>query len=360
MNIKYFIFILFMLSSTLLPAQTAATKMKWNVLTPIPDTMGFAGAYIATTDDFLLVMGGANFPDGRAPWDGGKKTWTNKIFALTDKQGNWTSLGHLPIPMGYGAVTSFQNSIFIAGGSNEEGHLSSAFKLTWQENRWHIEDLPKLPFQLANCSSVRIGSLWYIVGGIKFPDSPTAESVCWRMDLTATDKGWEVCPPIPGEGRMLPVVAEGKGNLVVLSGVSLQDGKRQYLQDAYVLDDNMRWSRIADLPESVAAAPSPAWFDCKSNNLFVFGGDNGVLANQDLKHNHPGFSNRILTYDFGMDLWHYSADKIIISEKQQHEKTWVPVTTGTAYWAGGIILPSGEIRPGIRTPQVLWGTIKQD
>ncbi|WP_136902669.1 galactose oxidase [Sphingobacterium olei] len=360
MNIQYFIFILFMLSSTLLPAQTAEVKIKWKTLSPIPDTMGFAGAYITATDDFLLVMGGANFPDGIAPWDGGKKVWTNKIFALKDKQGNWISLGHLPIPMGYGAVTSFQNDVFVAGGSNEDGHLSSVYKLTWKENRWQIENLPSLPFQLANCSSVRIGSLWYIVGGIKLPDSPTAESICWRMDLTKIDKGWEICPPIPGEGRMLSVVADGGGSLVVLSGVSLKDGKRKYLQDAYILDDHTRWSRIVDLPESVAAAPSPAWYDRKSNKLFVFGGDNGELANQDLKHDHPGFSNRILTYNFEEALWHYNVDKIIISEKQQHGKTWVPVTTGTANWAGGIVLPSGEIRPGIRTPQVLWGTIKLD
>lgn len=360
MNIHQFTFILFMLSTTLLPAQTTDVNFKWKTLPSIPDNMGFAGAYVATTDDFLLVMGGANFPDGIAPWDGGKKVWTNKIFALKDEQGHWASLGHLPIPMGYGAVTSFENSVYIAGGSNQKGHLSAVYKLTWKNSEWCVENLASLPFQLANCSSVRIDNFWYVVGGIKSPDSSTAESLCWRMDLTELAKGWEVCPPIPGEGRMLSVVANKGGSLVVLSGVSLTDGKRRYLQDAYVLEDNTRWSRIADLPESVAAAPSPAWFDHQSNSLFVFGGDNGSLANQDLKHDHPGFSNRIVAYNFATGLWNYKPDNIDTSGKPQTGKTWVPVTTGATYWAGGIVLPSGEIRPGIRTPQVIWGVIKQD
>ena len=322
--------------------------------------MGFAGAYIATTDDFLLVMGGANFPDGVAPWDGGKKVWTNKIFALKNPKESWTSVGHLPMPMGYGAVASFQNSVFVAGGSNQEGHLSSVYKLTWVGEKLHIDNLPNLPSAIANCSSVLIGNFWYIVGGINLPDSPTAEAICWRMNLAETAKGWEVCPSLPGEGRMLAVLGDINGKLAVLSGVSLRAGKRTYLRDAYLLENNDCWSKMTDLPESVAAAPGPAWFDHKSNNLIVFGGDNGALANQDLKHDHPGFSNRILMYNMEDGTWNYATNKIIISEKKQQEKTRAPVTTGTAYWAGGVVLPSGEIRPGTRTPQVLWGIINQD
>src|SRR5690606_8546781 len=108
-----------------------------------------------------------------------------------------------------------------------------------------------------------------------------ALSICWRLNLENTEKGWERCSNMPGDERMLAVVGDLNGKLVLASGVSLHDGKRTYLKDAYMFDYNDGWTKIADVPEAVAAAPNPAWFDKDSDRLLIFGGDNGELASKD-------------------------------------------------------------------------------
>ncbi len=360
MNFQRLLFILMIISPITLLSQKKQIEMKWTKLTNIPDQMGFAGAYVGVAHDHLVVMGGANFPDGLAPWDGGKKIWTNKIFVLKDIGDTWIEIGSLPDSMGYGAVASFQGNIFIAGGSNEHGHLANTYRLSFQEDDLQIRRLPDLPHPIANCASVCIGNYWYILGGIEFPDSKVATSICWRLDLDQVAKGWEQYPAIPGEGRMLSVAGDLNENLIVASGVSLHDGKRQYLRDAYILDTENTWRRIANLPESVAAAPGPAWFDRQSESLLIFGGDNGELASKDLRERHPGFSNNVLCYSPDENVWQYAVSKIGIAPQNQDDKIWAPVTTGAVFWKEGIVLPMGEIRPGVRTPQVLFGTLTQE
>jgi N-acetylneuraminic acid mutarotase len=45
----------------------------WGELPRIPDKFGFAGSFAGTANNALIVAGGANFPDGGAPWTGSKK-----------------------------------------------------------------------------------------------------------------------------------------------------------------------------------------------------------------------------------------------------------------------------------------------
>ena len=359
MNFHHLILLFLLLIPTLPMSHEKQTKISWTKLSPIPDKMGFAGAYVATLRDALVMMGGANFPNGKAPWDGGKKVWTDKIFMLEEKDSQWVMAGTLPEPMGYGAVASYRDAIYIAGGSNEQGHLSKTYRMTMDNGHFITERLPDLPYTIANCASILIDNYWYILGGIEFADSKSALNSCWRIDLDNIPQGWESCPDIPGEGRMLSVAGDLAGKLLLVSGVSLQDGNRKYLRDAYVLNMETGWQEIAALPESVAAAPNPAWYDSQTGSLLIFGGDNGDLASQDLRENHPGFSNRILCYQPISSTWKYTEDPIAVYSLYGDPKTWTPVTTGTIYWQGGIVLVSGEIRPGTRTSEVLFGVINQ-
>jgi len=259
------------------------------------------------------------------------------------------------VSMGYGAVTSYHDAIYIAGGSNAQGHLAQVYKMVWRDDHFINEQLPDLPHAIANCATIRIDKYWYILGGIEYPDSQQALNICWRLDLEQVKQGWEICPPVPGEGRMLAVAGDLDGKLIVTSGVSLHKGERTYQMDAYICDLN-GWRKVAGVPQSVAAAPNPAWFDSASGNLLIFGGDNGVLASKNLKEKHPGFSNKILYYRSDENTWQYTDHDI----KIVGEKTWAPVTTSSVFWKGGIVLPTGEIRPGIRSPQVLFGTFKKE
>lgn len=340
-----------MLISNAVVAQQLKVTWEWEYLAPIPDPIGYAGAYIGTVNDFLVVSGGANFPDGKAPWEGGKKVWTDRTFILTEKSGTWIEAKKLPQPMGYGATVSYRDKMYVAGGSDTNTHIDSVYEISWDAANKDLafRSLPKLPKPIANCSSVLIGNYWYILGGIISPAAKEAEKNCWRLDLHRPEQGWESISELPSPGRMLAVAGNRNGHLVLLSGVALQDGRRTYLKDAYQLDNQGKWSRLKDLPISVAAAAGPALYHPASSSLYVVGGDDGSLAQADLKHQHPGFSSHILQFD-GNDWLQHSEVKLSDSTK-----VWVPVTTGAIIWKGNYVLASGEIRPGIRSPKVLMG-----
>ena len=64
------LFLSFMLISTAGSAQITkkANQFAWGELPAIPDNFGFAGSFSGVSGDALIVAGGANFPDGGAPW----------------------------------------------------------------------------------------------------------------------------------------------------------------------------------------------------------------------------------------------------------------------------------------------------
>src|SRR5688572_18046733 len=64
-------------------------------LPPVPDPVGFAGAFAGVDGTRLVAGGGANFPDGKMPWEGGKKVWHDRLFALdlAAPETGWAEVG---------------------------------------------------------------------------------------------------------------------------------------------------------------------------------------------------------------------------------------------------------------------------
>jgi len=61
---------------------------------------------------------------------------------------------------------------------------------------------------------------------------------------------------------------------------------------------------------------------------------------------HPGFPASILSYNTVTDRWAEAGSLPL-------DGTFAPVTTPVVFWDGKAILPTGEIKPGVRSPQVL-------
>lgn len=315
----------------------------WSELSPIPDQIGFAGSFAGISNGTLLVAGGANFPDGGAPWTGSKKVWHEHIFALENPNGTWKLAGKLPRPLGYGASISWKGTLIIIGGSNEKGHYADVFQLKYNGGRIEKTDLPPLPTAIANTSGVLAGDVIYIAGGIERPDARNAGQNFWSLDLQAKKREWKVLKSWPGAGRMFAVTGAMGNDCYLFSGSELINGSRNYLKDAYSYNPQTGWKKIADLPASVAAAPSPAF--TLNQNLLVFGGDDGRLAADAavLKEKHPGFSTQVLNYNTFTDSWS------IVTKIPAP----APVTTSLTVWNGNVVIPGGEVRPAVRTPKVL-------
>lgn len=310
---------------------------------PLPDREGFAGPFAGVSNGALLVAGGANFP-ARRPWQGGTKVWYATVFVLEKPTGKWQVAGTLPRPLGYGVSVTHASGVVCVGGSDAQRHYPDAFRLDWRDGKLRTTALPALPRPFANGCGALVGDVLYLAGGQEKPDQPTASRAAWRINLAAKEPRWEAVDDCPGEGRMLAVAAGFDGAFWLAGGVRLVAGtggkrERQYLADVYRHDPAAGWKRVADLPHPVAAAPSPAPTDAAG--FFVLGGDDGAQVGV-APDRHRGFTRTILRYDAKADRWSAAG-----------EMAAPRVTVPCVAWGQAWVVPSGEVRPGIRSPAVL-------
>ena len=341
----------------------AKWRFNWSQLAPVPNAQGFAGSFAGISEGALIVAGGAQFRDGIRPWNGGVKIWDDRIWFLPEPFGQWKTGGRLPRPLGYGISLTTDEGLLCIGGSDSVDHHSDVFMLKLLVDTVVQKKLPPLPVALANACGAIVGRTVFVAGGLWSPQD-TCRSECWSLDLDDLLAGWIRQPPIPGGGRMLAMAGSMDGHFYVFGGVRLvrKDSsgslRRTYLRDAWVLDIDRGWHRLADLPWNLAAAPSPA-FDPGHSHLFLFGGDDGRLADSTpiLRDTHPGFRNEILAYASKTDQWQVVGRMPINRQPDvvtnPSLSTFAPVTTPSVVWNGRLILPGGEARPAVRTPRVL-------
>ena len=329
----------------MISAPLAKAGFEWTGLPALPDAHGFAGAFVGVSEGALLVAGGANFPDA-PPWEGGTKVWHDRIFVLATPDGPWHEAGRLPRPLGYGVAITTGEGVVCIGGSDASGHHTLVMRLRWNGSTVETEDLPPLPVPLANMAGALAGKAIHVIGGTTSPDDTEAS----KRHFAFEEGRWTELDPLPAAGRILPVAgARGRG-FYVFSGASLSADDagspvRTYLRDAWKFESGRGWKEIASLPRAVVAAPSPA-LTAGASHLLVPGGDDGSLADFQPRSEHPGFSREVLVYDTVTDTW--------AAAPPLPGALMAPVTTGTVEWKGGWAIPSGEVRPGIRSPQVLF------
>lgn len=356
----------FLYMHTITEAQSvshAKNTITWGELAPIPNQFGFAGSFAGTSNNTLIVAGGANFPDGGAPWTGSKKVWTDQIFVLEQPTGKWKLAGHLPQPMGYGVSISYQNKLICIGGGNAAGHSAAVLVLSYVNGKIVTEHWPGLPQPLANSCGAIVGHTIYLAGGLLHPDDKSTAHIFWAFDLNDPKKSiWKKLDTWPGPARMLSIAGSAHNRFFLFSGTDLEDkngaAHRRYLNDAYKFTPGKGWGKLADLPSPVVAAAGPA-YNMHNAELLIFGGDDGKLADvaATLKEKHPGFSTVVLSYHIATNTWANAftikTNKHADAATNPNGSLWAPVTTNSVMWNGSLVIPGGEVRPAVRTPRVL-------
>ena len=338
------------LTISLLTSLTLIAKAdNWSHLPPLPDKLGFAGSFAGVSNGALLVAGGANFPD-KKPWEGGAKVWTDAVYVLDRPDANWRLAGHLPHPLGYGVGVTYHDAVICAGGSDAKRHYADVFRLDYRDGKLTTTPLPPLPKTIANACGAIVGDTLYVAGGLESPDAKETLNTVYTIDLAQSPPRWAELYSWPGGGRMLAVAASSGGMFWVIGGADLvvgPDGKttRRYLKNVYNYGFKSRWQRAADLPWAVVAAPSPAPADISadSSGPYILGGDDGSQLTAS-PADHHGFERHILHYQTSTGKWLETG--LIPAD------TPAPVTTPCVKWQDRWVIPGGEIRPAIRTPQV--------
>ena len=318
--------------------------LKWRELPALPDQEGFAGPFAGTHNDVLVVAGGANFPT-KMPWEGGGKVWYDRVYLLESPSRNWREVGKLPRPLGYGLSISTADGVVCLGGSDANQHYQDCFRLRWQQGKLETANIPSLPKPCANACGALLDNTIYVAGGLESPTATETLTTFWSLDLSDTTAQWQQLEPWPGPARMLATAVVQGGSFFLCSGADLKtgaDGKavREYLRDAYRYEPKRGWKRIADLPRAAVAAPTPAPAYGEST-FFILGGDDGTLVDFKPPEKHPGFPKTILEYDIVSGRW-----------RNVGEMPVGHVTTSIVGWQDRWIMPTGEVRPGKRSPSV--------
>lgn len=360
---------LLILSFMIYSAGFSQSYLKWTQLPALPSPNGIGGAFAGISNGALLVAGGSNFSKGEAPWTGSKKKWLKNIWVLERPGGIWKVEGSLDKAVGYGASVSWKDGVICIGGNDADQCRRDVFMLRFINGKTTKERLPSLPYPVSNTAAVLINDVIFVCGGVKKPLSDIAERNFWALDMNAERRSWKILPSWPGPARMLSVTGAQDGALYLFSGVELRTAvagkeQRNYLKDAYKYIPGKAWKRIKDLPRAVAAAPGPALVGGQST-LLVLGGDDGKYFkdNSFLKEKHPGFSNKVLSYNTITDTWAV-ADTMLRRKRSNaierpEESIWAPVTTPLVMWNDQFVIPAGEIRPATRTSRVISGHFVQ-
>ncbi|MEA3461766.1 MAG: sodium:solute symporter, partial [Bacteroidota bacterium] len=339
-----------------------AGQIEWEKVTELPAINGkthpgLAGCFAGHHQGVLLIAGGANFPEG-PPWKGGKKRWHDVIYILhkdgTDRFSWSTSSVKLPSPLAYGVSVSTEKGVVCVGGNNQNHCFSEVIRLRYSiENRdVELDTLPSLPVAMAHMGGCLVGEDLYIAGGQQSMADPEATKRFFKLDLSKEGTGafrWEALKSWPGPSRAFPVMTvQGDGEtdcIYLFSGRDFGPGKETCaLSDGFKYNPLLKeWSCLTcdnDLQFPVMAGNAIS----AGNQHIVFpNGDDGTLYT-DLDE-HPGFTTDGIIYN-------------TITGAVQ-EAGGFPVsgalTAPLVEWDGEFYLISGEIRPGVRTPDILRG-----
>jgi N-acetylneuraminic acid mutarotase len=249
-----------------------------------------------------------------------------------------------------------------------------------------------MPEPLSFMAGALVGNTIYVAGGQHVMKNAIPSSAFWALDLSKRDRPgefkWTVLPTWPGAARVVPIAAGQRAangeELFLFSGRVQEAGKRsQILSDAYAFNPTTRsWRTLpkigGDAGASVMAGMAAP---VGSDEVLVFGGDRGDLfleleahdlaieasraklatatagertilerhieerlaAKRKIYGSHPGFGREVFAYDTLRDTW-----RVVTRSTVEPQ-----VTTFAVRWGDAIVIPSGEIRPGVRTPKIV-------
>ena len=379
--------LLIMPTTDALSQKKAMNHVEWKMAAQLHNTdgstsLGFAGAINGISNDVLIVTGGANFQD-KMPWEGGKKHYSKEIHVLQQCNDtySWNKKvqSTLPEPIAYCGSTSTDLGVVYVGGENENGLSNKAFILKWNASKNEVETkpLPYFPLAITNIGLTHIGNVVYAIGG----DEATKSSDLFLcLDLNSSHPEWKTLPKLPiALANSVAVVQKDKDgtSIYVIGGrTKTASGISDLHNTTFAFNIKKQiWESRANISDGKNTTNFSAGAGVSVGNHFIVivGGDNGavfhkietylsqiaqtnspeektkLIAEKNvLNTNHDGFYKGILLYDTLTNSWSKIGELPFLAH----------VTTTAAMWNDKIVLSNGEIKPGIRTPDVMLGTIK--
>ncbi|PQO24982.1 sodium:solute symporter [Blastopirellula marina] len=326
----------------------AETQLDWTQLPDLPSELGVAGPFAGISNDALIVAGGANFP--RPVWESNKQ-WVDAIHVLvrTSDGYSWKEGGTLPRPTAYGASVSTKLGVLCLGGNDTEDVFAEAYFLKWNGQKIETIACAPLPQPTVYAQAAMIGDTVYVACGQSKPELTSATSSLWSLDLSQPgspqDFQWKELPPLPGPTRAFAMVAAQHDGfhdaIYVMGGRRDANGQTEFLTDVWqFVPKTNTWHQRKDAPRAMMAGEA---IGVGQSHIFVLASaDESNWGKEDqLRDNHPGFPQEAFAYHTITDSW-----------ARIGETPACPVTTTAVRWGDSVILPSGEVRPRVRSPHI--------
>ena len=337
--------------------------------------IGVGAPFFGEHNGMVLLAGGSNFPD--VPLiKGGKKRYCGEIYALPPGGTNWLRAGRLSRPVAEGMSATTPRGIVCVGGSADGKITARSFLLTWDAARGQAVEtaLPDFPCGVRLGAAAAKDSRVYVMGGEYAEDLP---SDVWTLDLDAPQTGWRPLPALPGpKGRSLPAAFVQNGDqkktlLYVIGGYAKNaDGIIQSLADGFAYDLSQtpvsgQWRPVS--PARPEGSDAPAWpligsrcVTVGDQHVLVFGSPDAATYDDNQRkmasltgaareaqriayqsRTPAGWNRQVLVYHTVTDRWFALG-----------EVPFPPAVVGAVVKRadGSILLASGEVQPGIRTP----------
>lgn len=328
---------------------------------PVAEKHGSAGAFIGKVGDIVLIAGGSDFENAK-PWEGGVKSYFDKVWAVTDAGGRLSCREvedvRLPVPLGNGCAAGDGKTMFCIGGMNADGRSEDIFTLSGSLDDLKVRSFCSLPAGFVpNAAEYHKGYI-YIIGSRDGANS--------LLRLNVGSRQFKELAPCPGtlvtEGSCFVYQHNGREEAFYLIG-GRSSGPDGIFMESNVweyLPTHDTWNRKASFNDG--GKPLSLMYGSAvkygSAHILVFGGDDGVefLRRDSLGRDesrpeelveaflgHKGFSNKIFAYHTITDTW-TTLDSLDLS---------LPVVTTAVELNGKIIIPSGEARPGVRSEDII-------
>lgn len=329
----------------------SADMLQWSELPPLPDRLGVAGPLVGVHENALIVAGGANF--ARPVWENDKQ-WHDRIHVLTNGADGpqWHDAGKLPHKVAYAATVSTAHGVLCMGGNDANSTFDQVWLLRWENNQIRVVDYPRLPRPCVYGDAATIGDTVYLAGGQSDQTDNSVMNNFWKLELAPNGQplnGWKELAPWAGPPRAHNiVVAQENGYdecVYVISGRRRNGDTFEFLKDVWEYTPRTNtWRGRAEVPACVMAGTG---IRSGQSHLFILGGDDGALFGQAdaLKDDHPGFAKQTYAFHTITNTWVAAG-----SSPGNH------VTTKAVRWNDQFVIPSGEVRPRVRTPTLLTAT----
>lgn len=332
---------------------------------------GLAGAMSGILSSKLVIAGGANFPIA-PPWENGKKVFHDQVYIYDIQKDSINKLKqhHIANLPSYSANISLDTAIISAGGERKNGAIRSVFAYHWdkQHDQLTQSKLADLPVALTAGSLAQVDRDLYFIGG---ENGQLVSDKIYRLDGDAPEDGWQEFLTLPHALSHAVALSDQQGHLFILGGRCRHaDAPSTIYKQAFRV--NVRTQNIQslpDLPHPLAAGTGVY----VNGSLWMFGGDDGKTFNRieqlmiDIDAcTDPGEKQELIEEKNTLQATHTGFQKscwVLALPAGQWQQTTpfpepAPVTTTALQWGERILIPSGEVRPGVRTRHIFTGRIQ--